>query len=69
MPLNTGRTILHRFVLSKNKQGIGIVEEKKKTEAACRSVFKNKEYQDIKKQFTQKWTEIINNMEKNRGTI
>lgn len=40
-----------------------------KKDSICRNVFKNKECQDIKKQFTQKWVEIINNMEKNRGII
>lgn len=40
-----------------------------KKNTICTSIFKNKEHQDIKKQFTQKWVEIINKMEKNRGII
>ena len=67
--MNSGRTILHKLVLRRNVQGKNIMEEKEKTEAICRSVFKNKEYQHIKNQFTQKWAEIINKMEKDRAAI
>lgn len=39
------------------------------TQAICRSVFKDNEETTLKTRFTQKWIEIINRAEKNKGVI
>lgn len=38
-----------------------------KSEALCRSVFKSGESAPSVKQFTEKWIELVNRLEKNRG--
>ncbi|TQI66832.1 hypothetical protein LY85_1513 [Clostridium sp. KNHs216] len=39
---------------------------KKETQVACKSVFKSGENTTLKQQFTQRWIEIINQIEKNK---
>ena len=36
-------------------------------QATCKSVFKSGENTTTKSQFTQKWIELINKLEKNKG--
>ncbi len=38
-----------------------------KSKSVCRSVFKSGESTTSKTQFTKKWIELINNIEKNKG--
>jgi hypothetical protein len=40
-----------------------------KPKTICRSVFKSGESTTSKSQFTQKWIELINKIEKNKGTV
>jgi hypothetical protein len=40
--------------------------EHQQTQASCKSVFKSGENTPLKKQFTKKWIELINRIEKNK---
>ncbi len=40
--------------------------EHQQTQANCKSVFKSGENTPLKKQFTKKWIELINRIEKNK---
>ncbi|WP_304509429.1 hypothetical protein [Anaerotignum sp.] len=42
--------------------------QNKSQQAICRSVFKSGESTTSQKQFTQKWIELINRLEKNKRT-
>ena len=41
--------------------------EHQQTQANCKSVFKSGENTPLKKQFTKKWIEMINKIEKNKA--
>lgn len=43
------------------------MEEKQVREPICKNVFLNGENTTSKSQFTQKWIELINRLEKNKG--
>lgn len=43
------------------------MEEKQAQEPICKNVFLNGENTTSKSQFTQKWIELINRLEKNKG--
>ena len=41
--------------------------DKSKSDTICKSVFKSGENTTSKSQFTKKWIELINKLEKNKG--
>lgn len=41
----------------------------KQSKTVCRSVFKSGENTTSKSQFTKKWVELINKLEKNKGAV
>jgi len=42
------------------------MKEKKNSTAVCKSVFKGGKSMTSKNEFTEKWIELINNLEKNK---
>ena len=42
-------------------------DDKSQTKAVCKSVFKSGENTTSKKQFTKKWIELINRLERNKS--
>ena len=61
---NNGLAAVHITVLAIAKRGLNNMNEKKTDKTICKSVFKSGENTTTKIQFTKKWIELINRLEK-----
>ena len=61
---NNGLAALHITVLAIAKRGLNNMNEKKTDKTICKNVFKSGENTTTKIQFTKKWIELINRLEK-----
>ena len=61
---NNGLAAVHITVLAIAKRGLTNMNEKKTDKTICKSVFKSGENTTTKIQFTKKWIELINRLEK-----
>lgn len=63
--LHSGLVIAHSSILAIFERGF-FMSDIDKTQILCKSVFKSGENTTSREQFTKKWIELINRMEKNK---